>query len=77
LIFDEIARWIEYDNDTEAPRIIEKKLREYVKTLNRVDNHDPVIWVAPTEKRKNELKDIWEYIQGTFSQTFHNPRPEK
>lgn len=66
LIFDEIARWIEYDNDTEAPRIIEKKLREYVKTLNRVDNHDPVIWVAPTEKRKNELKDIWEYIQGTF-----------
>lgn len=67
LIIDEhLIYWIEFDRDTESPRIIERKLIEYVKTLNRVDNRNPVFWVTTSKRRRDELRDIWEYIQGTF-----------
>lgn len=66
IVLDGILYWIEFDNDTEAPRKIEKKLKEYILTLNRIDNRSPVVWVAKSKERSDELRDIWEYTQETF-----------
>ncbi|GGE29068.1 hypothetical protein GCM10011571_34000 [Marinithermofilum abyssi] len=58
--------WFEYDNDTEWTQQIEKKMREYVETLTRIQDPNPVVWVAPSHERATKLQEIWEYIREEF-----------
>lgn len=63
------ACWIEYDNGTEWTRQLEDKMKEYVATLARIENQDPIVWVTVNEFRKKKLEQIWEYVR----QDYKNP----
>lgn len=64
---DDRYYWVEFDNGSEGTRKIEEKMTEYIVTLNRIDNDDPVVWIARDEKRRDELRDIWEYKKLDFT----------
>ncbi|GAB6936006.1 hypothetical protein JCM14720_19270 [Calditerricola yamamurae] len=67
LILDNKHRyWIEYDNNTEGPRQLERKFHAYVKTLMPIKDTSPVVWVAFTENRRDYLKANWEAFVNLF-----------
>lgn len=67
LILDNKHRfWIEYDNNMEGTRILERKFHAYVKTLIPIGEISPVVWVAATEKRKEYLERQWRYFVELF-----------
>jgi hypothetical protein len=53
------ACWLEYDNNTEVKGVLRKKYDEYTKRLPPIGNTDPVFWVCPNERRRDELKRWW------------------
>ncbi len=63
------AYWIEFDNDTEGSRMLEKKFQRYVNTIapykfeHRIIHETPlkkpVLWVTISEKRRKFLENIW------------------
>ena len=63
--------WIEYDNDTERTRKLERKFHNYVQTLIPVPNAspDPVVWVCPTTQRRDYLQDQWQMVVELFYQS--------
>lgn len=63
------AFWIENDNGSEWTRQLEDKMKEYVATLARIENQDPIVWVTVNEFRKKKLEQIWEYVR----QDYKNP----
>jgi hypothetical protein len=52
--------WIEFDNDTKDENLIRGQCQLYILKLVPVENHDPVVWVAKTPRRRDELKRWWE-----------------
>jgi len=54
--------WIEYDNDTEGARKLERKFHGYV----HLNDSTPVIWVAPSEERRDYLQKLWQNIVRLF-----------
>ncbi|SHF23266.1 Replication-relaxation [Seinonella peptonophila] len=57
--------WIEYDRSTEGPRVIEKKMRQYIKifhVLRGIGADSTVAWITTTNQRKKYLQQIWESI---------------
>lgn len=54
--------WIEYDNDTEGARKLERKFHGYV----HLNDPTPVIWVAPNEKRCDYLRNLWRNTVRAF-----------
>lgn len=56
--------YIEFDNDTENPRQLEKKFHSYVQTLTAInDLSTPIVWVTTNPKRKSYLQRNWEAIK--------------
>ena len=68
---DDKRFWIEFDNDTEGPRQIERKFHDYVRTLMPVVETSPVLWVTTNEQRRNYLERNWE----AFSRQFYRNKP--
>jgi hypothetical protein len=66
LILNEQRFWIEYDNDTEGPRKIERKFHDYVNTLIPVGENSPVLWVAVNDQRKRYLEANWKALRRNF-----------
>jgi hypothetical protein len=67
LILDETRRfWIEYDNNTESPRQLERKFHNYVQTLIPIGETSPVVWVAFSKTRREYLKANWEAFADLF-----------
>lgn len=66
LILNEQRYWIEYDNDTEGPRKIERKFHDYVNTLVPVRENSPVLWIAPNDQRKRYLEANWKALRRNF-----------
>ena len=68
LTIDGAGYWLEYDNDTEGTRKIERKLHSYVKTLIPKPEVEPypVIWVAPSGRRRDYLQTIWEGMKKMY-----------
>jgi hypothetical protein len=58
-ILGRAACWIEYDNNTERKNILRGKYHEYTERLAPIGNTDPVFWVCPNERRRDELKRWW------------------
>lgn len=54
--------WIEYDNDTEGARKLERKFHGYV----HLNDSTPVVWVAPNEKRRDYLQTLWKNMVKAF-----------
>lgn len=55
------AYYIEFDNDTENPRQLEKKFHSYVQTLSAInDLVSPILWITTNAKRKSYLQRNWE-----------------
>ncbi len=65
LAIDTCAFWVEYDNDTERPKPVERKMLAYQATLELLsDKHRfPVVWVSPHQKRTDQLQAIWKALQ--------------
>jgi hypothetical protein len=63
--------WIEYDNNTENPRQLERKFHRYVQTLMPIGESSPVVWVAYDHKRKDYLQRNWE----AFVELFYKGHP--
>ncbi|SHL15801.1 replication-relaxation family protein [Alicyclobacillus tolerans] len=56
--------WIEYDNDTESARVILHKLQRWAAAVEGLhESFRRVMWIAPTEKRRDQLADIWRRLQ--------------
>lgn len=54
--------WIEFDNDTEGPRQLEKKFHEYTTTLVQSDqliDSAPIVWVTLSPARRDYLEKLW------------------
>ncbi|GIM47694.1 hypothetical protein DNHGIG_32430 [Collibacillus ludicampi] len=66
LILNEQRFWIEYDNDTENPRQLERKFHDYVNTLVPVGENSPVLWIASNDQRKRYLEMNWKSFQRNF-----------
>jgi hypothetical protein len=76
LVLGNQAFWVEYDNGTEGPLELERKMVEYIDTLEElreewVDPHgqrrppidvSPVVWVARDEQRRHYLEGIWRSL---------------
>lgn len=59
--------YIEFDNDTEMPRQLERKFHRYVQTLQAIRDHStPVLWITTNPKRKDYLKRNWEAIKRKY-----------
>lgn len=69
LLEDGKKYWIEFDNNTEGPRQLERKFHNYVQTLQPIGETSPVIWVTPTKDRCNYLEGIWGQVRKNFYQT--------
>lgn len=52
--------WLEFDNDTKDENLIRGQFQLYLLKLIPVENHDPVVWIAKDEQRRDELKRWWE-----------------
>lgn len=75
LILDETRRfWIEYDNNTEGPRQLERKFHAYVKTLMPIGETSPVVWVASTKSRRDYLSANWEAFVDLFYRNTQIPQ---
>lgn len=58
--------WIEYDNDTEGARKLERKFHGYVQ----LNDPTPVVWVAPNKKRRDYLNILWKNtIQAFYAES--------
>lgn len=64
--------WVEYDNDTEGARKLERKFHGYV----HLNDPTPVVWVAPNEKRRDYLQTLWKNTVRTFYSDSDQPVPE-
>lgn len=64
--------WIEYDNDTEGARKLERKFHGYVQ----LSDPDPVIWVAPNKKRRDYLQNLWRNTVRAFYSDSDYPIPK-
>ncbi|CAM3900256.1 replication-relaxation family protein [Alicyclobacillus pomorum] len=54
------SAWIEYDNATESTAKLEGKFRAYANLHKELGKHmKPVVWVTPTEARKNFLQRVY------------------
>lgn len=76
VIINNRSFWVEYDNVSEGPFEIEKKLVEYIDTLDELRQEwidpkgqrrppidiCPVLWVARDEKRRLYLENIWKSL---------------
>lgn len=71
LIFSEKRYWVEYDNNTEGPRQLERKFHDYVKTLIPINENSPILWVTFDEQRKDYLARNW----GAFCRQFYQDKP--
>lgn len=64
--------WIEYDNATEGPRQLEKKLHEYVTTLRHPEkgwlDRAPIVWVTINEQRRDYLQKLWNATSRRFDE---------
>lgn len=58
--------WLEYDNNTESSRQLERKFHAYVKTFTPIEEANPVIWVAIDRSRKDYLKANWSAFVRLF-----------
>jgi len=67
--------WLEFDNDTEPTRVLERKFRQYVNSLTLTNNTEPVVWVAENEKRRRYLAEQWEIVK-TVSYEDRDDLPE-
>jgi hypothetical protein len=75
LILDDTHRfWIEYDNNTEGPRQLERKFHAYVKTLMPIGETSPVVWVASTKSRRDYLSANWEAFVDIFYRNTQIPQ---
>jgi DNA-binding MarR family transcriptional regulator len=63
LLIGDFGLWLEYDNDTEKDWKVKRKFDQLIEALVPIQNKDPVIWVAPTEKRRKQLQIWWEEVQ--------------
>jgi hypothetical protein len=68
--------WIEFDNDTEGPRKLERKFHNYVQTLSLVDEKSPILWITTSEKRQEYLYKNWEAVKNVFYKNYPNTLPE-
>ncbi len=60
--------WIEFDNATESTAKLEAKFRSYVNLYKEIGNYmRPILWVAPTEERKNYLHHLYHGFKDKFS----------
>lgn len=74
LILDDKHRfWIEYDNNTENPRQLERKFHAYVKTLMPIGETSPVVWVAIDKNRRDYLKANWKAFVNIFYRNTQTP----
>ncbi|MBH8608741.1 hypothetical protein [Thermoactinomyces sp. CICC 10521] len=82
LILEDRAYWIEYDNMTEnikpdpnRPKVLEKpnqtyvwdKFIKYINTMGPIGNRDIVIWVTPSEKRKQNMEQCWVEVKNSVT----------
>ncbi|WP_018130207.1 replication-relaxation family protein [Effusibacillus pohliae] len=75
LILDDTRRfWIEYDNNTENPRQLERKFHNYVNTLMPIGETSPVVWVALTQNRRDYLKANWNAFVELFYRDKQTPQ---
>lgn len=80
LVIEDRAAWIEYDNLTEnikpdpnRPKALEPpnqtyirdKFIKYINTMGPIKNRDIVIWIIPSEKRKQNMQQCWEEVQNS------------
>lgn len=80
LVIGDKACWIEYDNMTEnikpdplRPKALDSpnqtyiydKFIKYINTLGPIKNHDTVIWITPSEKRKQNMQQCWEEVKNS------------
>ena len=66
------AYWIEFDNATEGPRQLEKKLHQYVTTLYHPEkgclDRAPVIWITINQQRRDYLEKLWNATSRRFDE---------
>lgn len=66
------AYWIEFDNATEGPRQLEKKLHQYVTTLYHPEkgclDRAPVIWITINQQRRDYLQKLWNATSRRFDE---------
>ncbi len=65
--------YIEFDNDTEMPRQLERKFHRYVQTLQPNRDTSPIVWITTHEKRKDYLQRNWEAIKRKYYSNFMPP----
>ncbi|WP_231392193.1 MULTISPECIES: replication-relaxation family protein [unclassified Paenibacillus] len=58
--------WIEFDNNTEGPKKLERKYHDYIKTLSPISEKSPIIWVTNEEKRRTYLEENWDLLCKNF-----------
>ncbi|MDT3418201.1 hypothetical protein QO009_004126 [Brevibacillus aydinogluensis] len=69
--------YIEFDNDTEMPRQLERKFHRYVQTLQEIkDSTTPVLWITTNQKRRDYLRRNWESIKRKYYAGKPIPIPE-
>ncbi|SMO91578.1 hypothetical protein [Melghirimyces algeriensis] len=72
----ERASWLEFDNSTKTIEndekkkdpskrgtTIEDKLVQYIETLGPIQNKDPIIWVAASPSRIENIQKCWEKVK--------------
>jgi hypothetical protein len=68
-LIDNVAYWIEFDNDTEKTKQLVEKYRSYQKTICPEEAQNikyPVIWVTTSTHRRDELQNIWEVAKDEY-----------
>lgn len=66
-ILDKKARWLEFDNDTESRKKIERKMMDYVEAMIPMENQDVIIWVTTKHnpQRKDYLSNVWQDVKNS------------
>lgn len=80
LAIEDQAYWIEYDNLTEnikpdpnRPKALENpnqtyiwdKMIKYINTMGPIGNTDVVIWIIPSETRRQNIEQCWEEVKNS------------
>jgi len=58
--------YIEFDNDTEMPRQLERKFHRYVQILQATKDNTPILWITTNSKRQSYLRRNWEAIKRKY-----------
>lgn len=73
---EEVYYWVEFDNNTESARPLERKFHRYFKTLEVLEPLGidfPVLWVTINDNRKRYLSDVYRDMIEHFYRTKRVP----